>query len=401
MIAVVLVCALLLFLPIWVMREFPASVKVTAWAIVAAKTAIVIGFHVNQLNTGSHPIILDQSIDAKKYYDVGSALEGIPLWQLQMDDVIEERGASSHLGYFMLNVLAFQFSSDHPILFVRLLKLLAFSVATGMLATVWLRRTGSVGRSFFGYLLLSVFFYQFLYFTFRNLKDDIILAMFIGVMALVDGYLINPDLPAESKSRNKTIIYWAVVGVLVYLMQSMRFYAGLAVIGGLAAHTVIGPGMKMSTRVVTSVLFLLGFAGLMATSGGGLISDAGGFGVLLDSAKNPGGLFKIIVTPVPWQHPIPWQIPAHLVYLLFLLPVALGAFFVRLRENLDWKFVVICLITLAVGGVIENYSPRKRFMLYPVLTSWIVMAGRRKVVEAEDPEPFDVDAYFARHGALT
>ncbi len=401
MIALVVLIGLMLYVPVRVMKPFPISVKAIAWLIVAIKTIIIIAFHFNQLDTGNHPIVLDQSIDAKKYYDVSSAVTSVPWWQFRHADLIEERGASGHLGYYYLNIVGFYLCPDHPMLFVRLLKLFAFCVSTGMLATVWLRRTGSVGRAFFGYFLLTVAFYQFMYFTFRNLKDDIILALFIATMALIDGYLINPDLPAEQKTRRKTVFMWIAVGGLIYVMASMRFYAGLAVVCGLAAHTVIGPGMKMSTRVVTSVVFLVGIAGLMATSGGALVAAEGGAGAVLKAAADVGGLFKIIVTPVPWQHPIRWQIPAHLVYLLFLLPMALIAFFLRIRDCLDWKFVVVVLLMLVVGGHIHDFAPRKRFMMYPVFTSWIIMMGRRQTVGDDETEPFDVDAYFARHGALT
>ncbi len=402
--ALLVVGALLLYLPVRVMRGFPASVRVTAWVLVAVKAVILVGFHLHQIGENNHPIVLDESTDAKGYYDVGSAVMGIPLWQLTVDDVIDVRGGTGNLAYYMLNVYAFQVSPDHPILLIRLFKLLFFSVATGMLASVWLRRTGSVGRSFFGYIVLSVFFYQFLYFTFRNLKDDLILSLFILIMAIVDGYLVNPDLPAEAKTRGKTILRWGAVAVLVYVMSSMRFYAGLAVVCGLAAHTVIGPGMKASTRVVTSVLFLGGFVALMGTAGGALVASEGGLGAIFKAAANIGGVFKIIVTPVPWKHQIPWQIPAHLVYLLLLLPAAMVAFIARIRQNLDWKLVVVCLIALAVGGHILNFSPRKRFMMYPVFMSWVVMMGRRRLVEAgesDEAKPFDVDAYFARHGAVT
>ena len=399
MTALVVVIALLLYVPVRVLKPFPASVKGAAWMIVVVKTAIIMWFHFYQIDTGNHPIVLDQSIDAKKYYDVAAAMSGIPLLHLRHDDVAQERGAGSHLGYYYMNIYAFHICPKYPILFLRLFKLFAFSTSMGLIATVWLKRTGSVARASFGYFLLTIGFYQFIYYTFRNFKDDIILSMFVTSMALVDGYLINPDRPRSQKKLGTVVLAWAAVGILVYFISTMRFYAGLAIVCGLAAHTVIGPGMKISTRVITVVVFLVGFAGLMATSGGRLVSSAGGFGTMLTAAGDLGGLFKILVTPVPWQHPIGWHVPGHLLYLLFLLPVALIAFFTNIRECLDWKLVVVMLLTLVVGGYVHDFTPRKRYMMYPVFTSWIVMMGTRRRVDAEEPEAFDVDAYYTRQSA--
>ena len=43
----------------------------------------------------------------------------------------------------------------------------------------------------------------------------------------------------------------------------------------------------------------------------------------------------------------------------------------------------------------QNFSPRKRFVMYPIFVSWIVTAGRRRESMAAEPEPFDPNAHFA------
>ena len=115
MIPLIIVGLLLLYLPVRISRGFPALMRVSIWMIVAAKAILIAGLHIHNVSTTGHPIILDESVDAKKYYDVGEAFIDYHLWEISRGDVERERGASSHLGYYYINILAFQACPDHPV----------------------------------------------------------------------------------------------------------------------------------------------------------------------------------------------------------------------------------------------------------------------------------------------
>ncbi len=82
MIPLVIVGLLLLYLPVRISRGFPALMRVSIWMIVAAKAILIVGLHIHTVSTTGHPIILDESVDAKKYYDVGEAFIDYNLWEV-------------------------------------------------------------------------------------------------------------------------------------------------------------------------------------------------------------------------------------------------------------------------------------------------------------------------------
>jgi hypothetical protein len=396
MISVLIVCALLCYLPVRVMRSFPRAARVAVFLIVMTKAGLIIGIHVNQMNKTHHPIVIDTSVDAKKYYDVASKFANVSPFHIRRDDLAGARGGSAHLGYYVFNIFGMHAAPSNPMLFIRLTKLLLFHVSLGMLASVWRVRSNST-RAFVGYLMIGVVFYQFFYYTYRNLKDDLIMSIFMAIIAIVDGYLLG-SMGSEKPQRPYTkVLSWVAVGVLTWAMASVRFYVALAIVCGLGMHTVTAKGMKPMYRMLIAALGVGGFFVIMATKGGELVAKAGGSSAVLDAAGNIFGIFKIMVTPVPWQHHIPFMIPAHVLYLL-LLPVILVSLFMRLRSNLDWKLFATGLILLAVGGHIKDFNARKRYPLYPIFIGWIVTAARKRSAAQDDQEAFDVDAYFARHG---
>ena len=58
---------------------------------------------------------------------------------------------------------------------------------------------------------------------------------------------------------------------------------------------------------------------------------------------------------------------------------------------------MVLAVALIVGGQMENFNPRKRYVMYPVFVGWIVGAGRRRASQAteSDSAAFDAEAYFA------
>ena len=398
--AIVIVVLLLLYLPYRISRGFPATIRVSILLIVAIKAIILMVLHFDAIDTWGQPIVLDESVDAKRYYDVGQAFESYRLWDITYDEIVRERGASSHVGYYVVNVAAFRICPAYPILFLRLAKLLLFHVGLGMLAGTWRLRSTST-RAFVAYLFLGVLSYQIFYYIFRNLKDDLVLSLFMMIMALADRHIDASSLGSEKTSRRRMILVWVAIGLLAWVISTIRFYLGMGILCAFAMHTVTRRGMKMTYRVALAVAIAGGFLVLTTRSGYSLVEERGAVSAVTSGIGNVYGLFKFFVTPLPWQHVRPWLAVPHSFYLLLLAP-ALWALLARFRSNLDWKLYIVILLMIIVGGYIQDYGPRKRYVIYPIFVGWIVTARRRIESPPAESEPFDANAYFAqRRDVLT
>ncbi len=397
MFPVFIVLLLLLYLPFRISRGFPTASRVAIVMIVAAKTALLVILHFNVVNTTGHPIVMDQSLDARRYYDVGEAFANYRPWDITRNDIVRERGADSHLGYFVINVVAFQICPSHPMLFLRLSKLLLFHIALGMLATTWRLKTNDA-RAFWGYAAMSVMFYQFFYYHFRNFKDDVILALFMMIMAIVDR-MSDATTEERYKARlHRTICNWIAVAAITWVLSTIRYYLGLAIVCAFAIHTVTGRGMKIIYRVMLAGAIAVAFVVLVGSSGYSLVEERGGVSAVTGALGNVYGLFKIFVTPLPWQQTRKILMLSQTFYLLMLAPVV-WAFFTRFRSNLDWKLYVVIAVALVVGGQMQNFNPRKRSIMYPVFVGWLVTAAKKRNPAGSEQDEFDVDLYFARRGS--
>jgi len=394
MFPVFIVLLLLLYLPFRISRGFPTVSRVTIVMIVAAKAALLVILHFNVVNTTGHPIVMDQSLDARRYYDVGEAFANYRVWDITRNDIVRERGADSHLGYFVINIAAFQICPTHPMLFLRLAKLLLFHIGLGMLATTWRLKTNET-RAFWGYVAMSVMFYQFFYYHFRNFKDDVILALFMIVMALVDRMSGVVDHQQHPVRFRRIAGNWIAVAVITWALSTIRYYLGLAIVCAFAIHTVTGRGMKIIYRVLLAGVIAVGFILLIRSSGFLLVEERGGVSAITGALSNVYGLFKIFVTPFPWQQTRKILMLSQTFYLLMLAPV-LWAFLMRLRSNLDWKLYVVLAVAIVVGGQMQNFNPRKRSIMYPVFIGWLVTSSRKRRPAASEEDDFDLDLYFAR-----
>ncbi len=396
MIWVTLVILLLLYLPFRISRGFPAVCRITFALIVAVKVVVMVIVHYSLISETGLPIVMDASVDAKKYYDFGKAFEFEPIWNIQYGELVDERGGRSHLGYPVLNILAFKLAPSDPMLLLRLFKLLLFHVGLGMLANTWRRQTDA-NRAFWAYLLLGLIFYQFFYYTFRNLKDDMILSLFMMVMAIADGNLGRAVARRDGARFWRWLASWAAVAVLIWIISTIRFYLGLALVCAFALHLVTGSGIRMSYRVLLGGAVTMGFVFLMGSAGGELVQSRGGFGAVIKAVTNVYGLFKVFVTPLPWQHNRPLLAIPHTLYLMMLAPAFFGLFY-NFRRNFDWKLFIVLAVAMVVGGYIEDFGPRKRYVMYPVFVSWIIGIGVRRPFQATDPAIDDVDTLLQKYG---
>lgn len=376
MIAIGIVLFLLVYAPLRISRGFSASVRTAIVVMVMVKTAFLIVWHVSLVAETGIPIILDESLDAKTYYDYGAAFAEQPLWNITTADLVDERGGAAHLGYPVANVLAFKLAPDDPMLLLRLFKLLMFHVGLGMLTSLWRRQT-TEGRAFAAYLILGVLLYQFFYYTFRNLKDDILLSLFMMIMAWADSLLNTAGGEVEQPSGRRAWLTWAMIGFLIWIISTIRFYLAATIVIALGLHLATARGASWATRVTLGGVIVAGLVIMMGTAGGEMAQSRGGAGALLAAMANVGGIFKVFVTPLPWQYTLRVLAVGHTFYLLMLIP-AFVAFFMRFRRNVDWKLYVVMIVALVVGGLMGDSGPRKRFVMCPVFMSWIVYAGLRR-----------------------
>ncbi len=389
-----ILAVLFLYLPFRISRGFPMIARTGFTMIVLAKAILLVIIHVWHVDATGHPIVLDTSVDAKRYYDFGTAFLNYHPLDISYNDMIRERGASAHLGYYVVNLIAFKTCPDYPILFLRLAKLLLFHVALGMLATTWRIMTNAT-RATVAYLVLGLVFYQFCYYTFRNLKDDLILSVFMMLMAVADR-TVAVEHKGHLVSFKKMMGSWIIISLLIAVLCSLRLYLGLALVCAFAMHTLTGRGLKVAYRVLFAGVVAVGFLAIAGSEGFNMVRERGGPTVVLGALGNVYGLFKVFVTPLPWQHGTRMLAFPHTFY-LFLLAPALWAFLVRVHRNLNWKLYLVALLALVLGGYMQDFEPRKRYCMYPIFVSWIVMVKRREsVTEPVEQEPFDPDAYFAK-----
>lgn len=393
----VILCLALIYVPFRLAKGFTMPQRMIIVMIVAIKVTIFMLVHQHRVDTTGHPIVLDQSVDAKRYYDFGLTFINRRVSDITVEDIVYERGASSHLGYFVVNLIAFKVCPEYPMLFLRLAKLLLFHIGLGMLVNTWRMATGSRTAPFIAYFVLGAVFYQFSYFGFRNLKDTLILALFMMIMAVADRS-IGSDRPDQTISLRRTILNWCFIASLIWIISTMRFYLALAIVCAFGVHTLTSKGLKLTHRILFATVIAIGFASIMQTEGMTVVEQKGGAEAVVGSASNVYGLFKILVRPLPWQHAIPTLGVPHTFYLL-LLPVALWAFFVGFAQNFNWKLFLVGGLALILGAFMEDYEPRKRFIMYPIFVGWIVLATKRRA-EVVDPllatdQPFDPNAYFA------
>ncbi len=383
---------LLLYLPYRLSRGFPMTLRMAVLMIVATKAVLITVVHLSHVSDTGHPIILDESVDAKRYYDFGTAFLNHDIRDIGYDDLIRERGASAHLGYYVVNLVAFKFCPAHPMLFLRLAKLLLFHVGLGMLATTWRLQTTTT-RAFIGYIILGAIYYQFAYHHFRNAKDDVVLSIFLMIMAVTDRTVAATGPLREKLNTRKMMTSWVIIALLTWLISSFRFYMGLALVIALAMHTVTGRSMKVVHRVLFVVVVGVGFVLFMRSGSYALVDERGGVGAALGGLSNVYGMFAVFTRPIPWQHANRLLGIPHTVYLLLLIP-ALWALISDFRNKLDWKLYLVGIIAMVVGGFMQDPAPRKRFIMYPIFTGWVLALGAGRKRGAT--EPFDPNAYFAQ-----
>ena len=86
--AIVIISALLLYLPVRLSRGFPSLYRLSILLMVAFKATLMVVLHFVYLGPTGHPIVRDAAVDAIGYYQSGEALRERSILEVSRDDLI-------------------------------------------------------------------------------------------------------------------------------------------------------------------------------------------------------------------------------------------------------------------------------------------------------------------------
>jgi len=369
--------------PVLILRPFGKLQKTLVFLIISAHLVIMFLLHYHMLNTTGFPIVLDVSVDAVKYYDWTERFAGHAPFSITKREAVAAAQGTAHFGYqYVLGTL--WTITSYPVLSIRLFKTMLFFISLSCLSRVW--RTDYGDRlAMWGFVFMGVVCTPAFYYNFRNLKDGLILSLFMFIMALLDTLLRPRSNLLYPISKSKTIWLWIVLLMPLYAISTLRVYVAAMIFLAVLMHIIAASRVGIKVRILLfGALTVIALVGLRSAFIMNLFQV--GKGKIAESGTGLYILFRAFVSPLPWQHLIPSLIPFHCVYLL-LLPCALYSFFGHLRTNINWRFFLYILVAFGTG--ITGNPARKRLIGIPILLTWMLAHsaykrwGRAEKVEVE------------------
>jgi hypothetical protein len=397
MLVIILLTVLALVLPLVVLRSFSFLQKVLVLAIIVAHLAMMFFLHYRLVQTRGYPIVIDIHVDTQKYYDDTSHFATWGPFGVMREAAIRAGGGSRHFGYhYVLGTL--WTITPYPALGIRLLKTMLFFTSLSCLARVWRRDYGAQlamgGFAFMGILCTPAFYYNY-----RNLKDGLILALFMFIMALLDTLLRPHGDQLQHRSTSKTILGWIMVLILLYALSTLRLYTSIIIVIALTMHALATTSRIKAKRrlwflTISIIAVLVAFstgtvADIMVEAGASRIH----FGIF-----TPRSLLQAFLSPIPWGLIVifePCNVFFYSIYWL-LLPYALYTLFRHLWSNIDWHLFLYIMITYVVGVVIGD-PPRKRLIVYPILVMWVLahLAYKQRVRSGQQEYAREIEEAIA------
>jgi len=392
MVVVILLTVLALLLPLVILWPFSRGQKALVLMVIVLHLIGMFLLHYRLVHTTGLPIVIDVHDDEQKYYDNTAHFANQPPFSVTRSAAIDAAQGSRHFGYeFVLGTL--WTITSNPMLAMRLLKTLLFFTSLSCLIRVWRTAYGS-GLAMGGFAFMAIVCTPVFYYNYRNLKDSLILALFMFIMALLDTLLRPRKDQLRPRSTGKTALGWFVLLILLYTISIFRLYVAAAIVISLMMHAIATtPRIGIKGRVallaasIIVVLFALstGIVAAMKEMSGGEIPL--GTPTLL-------GILQAFLSPVPWGVLVqaePFNVPFYSIYWL-LLPYVLYVFFRHLWGNINWRLFMYIMITYAVGAPIGD-PPRKRLIVYPILVTWLLahLAYKRWVRAGQAEYEAEVD----------
>ncbi|MHC5061001.1 MAG: hypothetical protein ACYTFK_07945 [Planctomycetota bacterium] len=368
MVVVMLLIFLAVTVPLLILRPFSINQKMFVLIVILGHLTVMLFLHFLLIRRTGIPVVVDIHQDTRNYYDNTAGFRNSAPFSVSIRDAIGAAEESKHFGYQYLLATLWTIT-PYAILAMRILKTLLFFVSLACLMRAWYVDYGDRytmwAFAFMGIVCTPAFFYSY-----RNLKDSIILALFMFITAILDTLfrpLKNRLYPIR---KNTIIIYWCLIFLLLYFISTIRLYVPAIIVAALGMNSIMSSRMDIKKRVF--LVFIMGVIGLIAVSSGmgtrvlemkeeGMETSGGGPDAYL--------VFRAFISPIPWQCKDPSLIPFHYVYLLMML-YTLYAMFKHFWYNMNWKLFVF-VMTMYVAGATGN-PMRKRLIIIPIMLSWIL-----------------------------
>jgi len=382
-----------LVIPLVILRSFSQRHKIYLVGIIIGHLIMMYVLHFRLVKQTGYPIVVDIHSDCQKYFDNTRHFSGRAPFEVGLLDARDAAEGSNHFGYHYVLAVMWTISS-HPALAVRLFKTLLFFAGLSCVTRVWRRHYGE-SLAFGGCVFLGLFFTPAFYYNYRNLKDGLILALFLFIMALLDTLIQSRTSSSRIQSKNKVIFGWSAVLVLLYFLSTLRMYIPAIIVVALILHTVMSLRIEMQKRlalimVISSIVFI----GFTTTFMQNMMEMGGASRISLTAFLSLRTILQAFLSPIPWgmiTYYEPMNVFFYSIYWL-LLPFALYCLIRHLISSFDWHFFLYLMITYTVGVVIGD-PPRKRLIVYPILVMWVLahLAYRRSMQAAQQEFEYQID----------
>lgn len=385
MIVVIILTVLALVIPLLILRSFNFLAKALILSIILSHLALMFFLHYRLVRRTGYPIVIDIHLDTQTYYDNTSSFEGRPPFRITRADAIDSAGGSKHFGYNYVLGMLWTITS-YPALAIRLLKTMLFFTGLSCLTRVWRRDYGS-GLAVGGFAFLGVLCTPAFYYNYRNLKDGLILALFLFIMALLDTILPPWKNRLHQMSTRRITLAWFTVIILLYALSTLRLYVVTLIVMVVIMHAVVASHLGFKERVlllvVLSLVVVLAFASPFVMDTMEMYK-----GSFRPTTFAPIAIIQGFLSPLPWGRIVqeePCNVLFYSIYWL-LLPYALYTLFRHLRHNINWRLFLYVMVTYVVGTIIGD-APRKRLIVYPILVGWVLAhLAYKRWVRAGKPE---------------
>lgn len=356
-------------IPYTILRPFSFLQKMVVMAMVLGHLVLIFAWHFHVLTTTGLPIVIDVHNDCQKYYYATVDFQEASPFSVTIGSVRSQLDQSTNYGYPW--VLAFLWTlTPYGILAIRLLKTALYFISLSCLARVWRREYGD-RLTMWGFAFLGIIFTPALYYNFRNLKDGLILSLFIFLLAMLDTLLRPKERRAHPISAGWAICGWVTVLFLIFAISTIRHYAAAAVVAAIVMHGITASKLGIRTRVLLLVIVIVaGLIGLQT----GIVSELLELGTTHAgslSLWSGYGLLQAFLSPLPWGPVLePYLAVFYWIYWA-LLPYTLYALIRHLRRNMTWHLYIYLIVAYLASGPIGD-PPRKRLIVHPIMVSWVL-----------------------------
>lgn len=374
MVVPILLVFLALFVPLAILRRFSFYQKLLVVIVITAHLAFMFLQHSRLVYTTGLPIVVDVHVDAQGYYDASSQFKDFPPFGVTKKAAMDAAKGSAHFGYYYVLGTLWTIT-PRPVLAMRFLKIMLFFTSLSCIVRVW--RTDYGDRlAMWGFAFLGVIFTPIVYYNYRNLKDSLILSLFMFVMALLDTILRPRQGQLHRMSTGKSIFAWCTVLVLLYVISTLRTYTSAIVVIALIMHAIMASRLGTKGRILS--LAAMGLIMLFALKIGFVanmmeLSKVKFTGTTILGILTLRGMLQAFLSPLPWggiRQMEPLSTPFYWLYWL-LLPYAFYCMLRHFRSNINWHLFVYIMILYVVGAAVGD-PPRKRFIVFPILVGWVL-----------------------------